>query len=144
MGMFTMNHNYKIPKQPTGDDISIYLPFYDIELESRKTDLPTKKDIRIYQEKSIIGTLSLDERDSTLISEEFLLRNHLRGNNNVIILLKKFEELKKSNINYGNIGINPDTENGYEYPGSEYLTVEIFFNYLKSENREEIIKSITK
>ena len=138
MGAFTMNHNYKIPKQPMDDNISIYLPFYDIELISKRTDLPTRKLIKIYQSKvHITGILELDERNSTLVNDGF--KNPIVTN-----ILNKFKELKKSNINYGNIGINPETENGYEYTGSEYLTVEKFFEYLKSENREEIIKSITK
>lgn len=129
-----MNHNYKIPKQQNSSDyISVYLPFYNIELVSRKTDLPSKKFIKIYQSKvHINGTLELDERNSTIENVHF-------DNETVQMIIQKFNELKKSNVNYGNIG----TGSEYEWPGNDYLTIDKFFEYLKSENREEIIKSLT-
>ena len=151
MGSFTMNHNYKIPKQPMGDDISIYLPFYGIYLVSDKTDLPSVKLIHIYKTKighaHEIGTIELDERRSTVTNAysnylNYEVRESPDPESLVDIFINKYRKLKKSNINYGNIGINPETENGYEYPGSEYLTVEKFFDYLKSENREQIINQI--
>lgn len=136
MGAFKTT--YKIPKNPEIDRISIYLPFDDIELVSRKTDLPSKKLIKIYQSKvHINGTLELDERNSTIENVHF-------DNRTVQMIIQKFNDLKKSNVNYGNIGLYPETSDGYEYSGSEYLTVEKFFDYLKSENRNQIIENITK
>jgi len=137
MGSFTTD--YKIPKQSMGNNISIYLPFYDIQLISNKTDLPSKKLIHVFSKDECIGTLVLDERDSTIVDG----RHYDKVNPIISEISEKFYELKKSNVNYGNIGINPETENGYEYSGHEYLTVDKFFDYLKVENREEIIKSIT-
>jgi len=134
MGSFTTD--YKIPKQSMGNNISIYLPFYDIQLISNKTDLPSKKLIHVFSKDECIGTLVLDERDSTILDGR-----HYNDKVNPINseISEKFKEFKSSNINYGNIGNNDE----FEYEGTENLTVEVFFDYLRSENREEIIKSIT-
>ena len=145
--MFTMNHNYKIPKQPTGDDISIYLPFYGIYLVSDKTDLPSVKLIHIYKTKighgNEIGTIELDERRSTVTNaySKFLnyeVRETPDPESLTEVFINKYQKLKKSNINYGNIGSSDE----YKYEGTENLTIEIFFDYLKSENREQIINHI--
>lgn len=135
MGMFTMNHNYKIPKSGTDlqEDYKIWLPYYEVELISKKSSLPSKKSIQfINKEKYNIGTLILDERSSTMRSGGGF------DHPTVLKIHQKFLELKKSNVNYGNIGSGDE----YEYEGSENLTIEIFFDYLKSENREQIINHI--
>lgn len=136
MGSFTMNHNYKIPKQHMNDNISIYLPFYDVELVSNKTNVFSTKSIHFIKDNNNIGTLILDERDSTIKMGGGL------DNSIVSSIHEKFIELKKSNINYGNIGLYPETSDGYEYTGVENITIETFFEYLRMENREQIINKI--
>lgn len=129
-------HNYKIPKQHMNDNISIYLPFYDVELVSNKTNVFSTKSIHFIKDNNNIGTLILDERDSTIKMGGGL------DNSIVSYIYAKFIELKKSNINYGNIGLYPETSDGYEYTGVENITIETFFEYLKMENREQIINNI--
>jgi hypothetical protein len=135
-----MNHNYKIPKSKKVEEtISILLPFYGLKLISIKTDLPSVKIINVWdiKEETHLGGLQLDERNSTITN------GYYDPNPNELLeeLTNKYKELKKSNINYGNIGLYPETSDGYEYPGKDNLTIEKFFDYLKSDNREQIINN---
>jgi hypothetical protein len=116
---------------------SIYLSIFDITLISDKTSLPSKKLIHVFSKDECIGTLVLDERDSTILDGR-----HYNDKVNPIIseISEKFKEFKKSNINYGTLGTGID----FEYSGTDYISVDKFFDYLKVENRNQTIESITK
>lgn len=116
----------------TDEEIKIYLPYKDVEICSRSTHLPTKKLIKIYEKKvHIAGTLELDERTGKLSNIGF---NHPLA----LSLVEDFYKFKKTDPSYGNIG-NGDE---YEYEGTKNIKVEDFFNYLKVENREQIINNL--
>lgn len=53
-------------------------------------------------------------------------------------LKNDFNELKKTNIKYGNMGSGAE----YEYEPLEHIYLEDFFVYLKSKNRELTINQL--
>ncbi len=113
-------------------NLELYLPFYNISLLSNKTDLPSRKSIKIYEDKvHIIGHLDIDERSNTIKNVGF-------EHPIVSEIINKFIELKKSDVGYGNIGDGGE----YEYDGVKYLRIEDFFDYLKIKNREQIINNL--
>lgn len=122
------------------EKIVLYLPHYDIKLISEKTSLPSKKLIQIFSRENenngkFIGTLVLDERDSTIVDGSNYISDSI-----VSEIFNKFKDFKRSNINYGTLGTSLD----FEYTGTDYISVEKFFEYLKTENRNHVIESITK
>lgn len=114
--------------------INLYLPFYGIELRTSDFDphINAKRLVEVYHKglKLKMFDFQLDERDNTInIKHTTDLANKLKG---------KFNEFKNSNINYGNIGSGSE----YEYDGTENISLNDFFEYLKSENRESIINQL--
>lgn len=122
--------------------INLYLPFYGIELKCDNSDhieVLGKRFVSVHHKRtgldkvvsgSKMFTFYLDERDNTIdIHTSTEMSKKLED---------KFNEFKKSNINYGNIGSGSE----YEYNGTENILLNDFFEYLKSENRESIINQL--
>lgn len=114
--------------------IKLHLPFYGIELRTSEFDnqVNSKRLVEVYHKglKLKMFDFQLDERDNTI---------NIKSDTEISSKLKdKFNELKNSNINYGNIGSGKD----YEYNGTEHLLLKDFFEYLKSENRNSIINNL--
>jgi hypothetical protein len=96
-------------------------------------------------EKSIGINLILDERDNTIqIILDKKTPNLIQQDNVAIAnyIVKKFYELKSSDINYGNKGTFTSLDEYYDYDGNKVLSVQEFFNYLKSENRNNLLNTI--
>lgn len=90
----------------------------------------------IKDNESIDVNLILDERDNTIqiVFGGKKTPNLIKEDNVAIAnyIVKKFYELKSSDINYGN----------HEYDGNKALSIQDFFSYLKSENRNNLLNTI--
>lgn len=138
-------------------DKLLHLPIYDITLEGEYGKLPGCRQIKVYGgdsfkdisgNKKISGVkflgkyllfeLEIDERNYNTIRAIGLLREIPIA----LTLIDKFNELKKSDISYGNYNSADIGSDSKGYSGSKPLYIEDFFNYLKIENRDLLISNI--
>lgn len=143
------------------DKLKLHLPIYDITLEcsdSYPLDFryPSSRQIKVLGGESFknllnnkilsgdnlgkyhLFVLEVDERDYNTIRSIGLLRNMPIA----LKLIDKFNELKNSDVSYGNFQ-SPDVGvDSVGYYGSKPLYVEDFFDYLKSDSRDLLISNI--
>jgi hypothetical protein len=118
-------------------NVTIHLPYYGVELRTERpvfmSDTPAiKRSVQVYHNRLnlIMFDFEFDERDNTFKSKSTSSISEKLQND--------FNELKKTNIKYGNIG----SGNEYEYEAIEHIYLEDFFDYLKSKNRELTINQL--
>lgn len=118
-------------------NVTIHLPYYGVELRTERPvfmgDTPAiKRSVQVYHNRLnlIMFVFEFDERDNTFKSKSTSSISEKLQND--------FNELKKTNIKYGNIG----SGNEYEYEAIEHIYLEDFFDYLKSKNRELTINKL--
>jgi|ERR1035437_6074002 hypothetical protein len=101
--------------------------------------IPIVRMIEVWSKKSstYLFSFSIDERYFNTIE---IIGYNTSQSKFAIDIKSRFNEFKKSNINYGNW--DNTEENKMRYQGSIPLYVEDFFEYLKIDNRDKLISNI--
>ncbi len=106
--------------------------------------IPALRIIKVYTDDFHLTNIEIDERFYNTYREIGLNKdNHISK-----YLMSKFNQFKLSNVNYGNYSIDDVRSNGvrsgfgYRYQGSKALYVEEFFDFLRVENRDNILTNI--